>query len=382
MLSVLPMHHHLIPIHQPSVLKHPALTIHHAVTIRQLDVPIPQPIVSIPEVVMLHPSKMRLIRIGIEDPNTSRYKLLRLLLKGQHGKKPVENNSQADDGTIRQQRKRLSSKTNKKSSFTRLLNHKRIPKGGLGTIIVDQELLLYLITYDGGVLVDIIDDDHDMTTEMVSYGVLCLNILEWSKKWFLQQDWRKVGIVSSEESRIMYHGLQAVSIGRLKVLIEYLEAVIGTQASVYPLAVGHTIDSLSIFPSAYYVQWRSYEEIGEGYGPPTTLSHSVNAYPPILRNFDMSEREKETPGSQVKGVFDDLSAEHLPLVSSHEHVISSKEREPSDKVPVEPVSVLVEKSSAKPVPPPVSRHLGAPLAEGSRPTASAGTTTTLVVSMN
>ncbi|GKC09150.1 hypothetical protein Tco_1000760, partial [Tanacetum coccineum] len=36
---------------------------------------------------------------------------------------------------------------------------------------------------------------------------------------------------------------------------------------------------------------------------------------------------------------------------------------PSDKVLVEPVSVLVEKSSAKPVPPPVSRHLGAPLAE-------------------
>ncbi|GJU34201.1 zinc finger, CCHC-type containing protein [Tanacetum coccineum] len=60
----------------------------------------------------------------------------------------------------------------------------------------------------------------------------------------------------------------------------------------------------------------------------------------------------------------------------------SADHRPSDKVPVEPVSVLVEKSSAKPVPPPVSRHLGAPLAEGSRPTASAGTTTTLVVSMN
>ncbi|GKC12632.1 hypothetical protein Tco_1009414 [Tanacetum coccineum] len=167
------MHHHLIPIHEPSVLKRqPAVAIHHTVTIRQLDVPIPRLVVSIPQGVMLHHSKMRVytnmphqrILKGIEDPNTSRYKLLRLLLKGQHGKKPVENNSQADDGTIRQQRKRLSSKTNKKSSFTRLLNHKRIPKGGLGTIIVDQELLLYLITYDGGVLVDIIDDDHDMTS--------------------------------------------------------------------------------------------------------------------------------------------------------------------------------------------------------------------------
>ncbi|GJT44663.1 hypothetical protein Tco_0953378 [Tanacetum coccineum] len=135
-------------------------------------------------------------------------------------------------------------------------------------------------------------------------------------------------------------------------------------------AVGHTIDSLSIFPSAYYEQWRSYEEIGEGYGPPTTLSHSVNAYPPILRNFDMSEREKETPGSQVKGVFDDLSAEHLPLChvfhdAAHGGKCGSAHQpslRPSDKVPVEPVSVLVEKSSAKPVPPSLCQGFWAPLA--------------------
>ncbi|PWA69015.1 TRAF-like superfamily protein [Artemisia annua] len=54
---------------------------------------------------------------------------------------------------------------------------------------------------------------------------------------------------------------------------------------------------------------------------------------------------------------------------------------PADKVPVQPVSVLVEKPSAKPVTPPVSRPLSAPLAEGSRPTSSASTTTTPVVSM-
>ncbi|GJU34202.1 zinc finger, CCHC-type containing protein [Tanacetum coccineum] len=192
-------------------------------------------------------------------------------------KKPVENNSQAEveiDSTT----KKETSSTIKKDN-----NHG------------SRAAALFNNLEEGGSR-DIIDDDHENDKS--------LNSLQ-DRVVFLKR-------VVKYECR-MYHGLQAVSIGRLKVLIEYLEAVIGTQASVYPLAVGHTIDSLSIFPSAYYVQWRSYEEIGEGYGPPTTLSHSVNAYPPILRNSDMSEREKETPGSQVKGVFDDLSAEHLPL---------------------------------------------------------------------
>ncbi|GJX49876.1 hypothetical protein Tco_0276721 [Tanacetum coccineum] len=54
-------HHHLIPIHRPFGLKHePAVAIHHAVTIRQLDVPIPQPVVLIPQVVVLHHFKLRL----------------------------------------------------------------------------------------------------------------------------------------------------------------------------------------------------------------------------------------------------------------------------------------------------------------------------------
>lgn len=36
-------------------------------------------------------------------------------------------------------------------------------------------------------------------------------------------------------SLLRYHGLHGVSIGRLRVLIEYLEEVIGTRASVSPL---------------------------------------------------------------------------------------------------------------------------------------------------
>ncbi|GJV00185.1 putative reverse transcriptase domain-containing protein [Tanacetum coccineum] len=331
-----------IPTH-----RQPAIAIHHTVTIRQLDVPIPWLVVSIPQGVMdnNHGSRAAALFNNLEEG----------------GSRDIIDDDHENDKSLN-------------SLQDRVVFLKRIYVNLLALLLVNH--FVNNLLADAGM-------------DMMRQRCIAFNCLMFGICYLKMQDWRKVGIVSSEESRIMwtlsyilYHGLQAVSIGRLKVLIEYLEAVIGTQASVYPLAVGHTIDSLSIFPSAYYVQWRSYEEIGEGYGPPTTLSHSVNAYPPILRNFDMSEREKETPSSQVKGVFDDLSAEHLPLVSSHEHVISSKEREPSDKVPVEPVSVLVEKSSAKPVPPPVSRHLGAPLAEGSRPTASAGTTTTLVVSMN
>ena len=40
---------------------------------------------------------------------------------------------------------------------------------------------------------------------------------------------------SSITSLLRYHGRQAVSVGRLRVFIEYLEAVMGTKASVSPL---------------------------------------------------------------------------------------------------------------------------------------------------
>ena len=61
-------------------------------------------------------------------------------------------------------------------------------------------------------------------------------------------------------SLLRYHGLQAVSIGRFRVLIEYLEEVIGTRPSVSPLQDQETtnLESYLLFLFTVYgtyVEW-------------------------------------------------------------------------------------------------------------------------------